>query len=44
MNGKWIEFLGGKDIQERYFKDSGNEITAFEHINLALAVLKQNRT
>lgn len=35
------EFLSDKDIQKRYFSDCNNELTAFEHINYALAVLKK---
>ena len=29
-----------KDMQERYFSDCNDDITAFEHVNYALAVLK----
>ncbi|MGN0797774.1 MAG: SAM-dependent methyltransferase [Christensenellales bacterium] len=32
------EFLSDKDMQERYFADS--DITAFEHVNYALTVIK----
>ena len=34
------EFLNDKDIQERYFNGRNDGLTAFEHINYALAVLK----
>ncbi|MDD6483298.1 MAG: SAM-dependent methyltransferase [Clostridiales bacterium] len=32
------EFLNEKDIQDRYFRDRTDTMTAFEHINYALAV------
>lgn len=35
------EFLNDKDIQERYFADHNDGLTAFEHINYALTVLKK---
>lgn len=34
------EFLTDAEMQERYFSDSRNEITPFEHVNYALAVFK----
>lgn len=34
------EFLSDKDMQDRYFSDCNEEITAFEHVDYALAVLK----
>lgn len=34
------EFLNDKEIQSRYFFQSAGEMTAFEHINYVLAVLK----
>ena len=35
------EFLNYNDIQERYFKNSDNDLTAFEHIDFILAVYKK---
>ena len=35
------EFLNRDEINSRYFSDCQNEMTAFEHINYALAVLKR---
>lgn len=34
------EFLSDKDIQDRFFSNQNNELTAFEHINYALVVKK----
>ncbi|MGM9550663.1 MAG: SAM-dependent methyltransferase [Clostridia bacterium] len=34
------EFLSDKDIQDRFFSDCNSELSAFEHINYALAVKK----
>lgn len=34
------EFLNDKDMQERYFSSCDDEVTAFEHVNYALAVFK----
>lgn len=36
------EFLSDKDIQNRFFANRDDELTAFEHINYALAVLKKD--
>lgn len=33
------EFLNRDEIQNRYFSECNNEMTAFEHINFAQAVL-----
>lgn len=35
------EHLNDNEIQNKYFKSCDNELTAFEHINLILAVLKK---
>ena len=35
------EFLNYNDIQERYFKNFDNDLTAFEHIDFILAVYKK---
>lgn len=44
MLGKYdfyiYEFLNSQDIQSRYFAENADGITAFEHIDYALAVLK----
>ena len=37
------EFLNDKDIQQRYFERCTDKMTAFEHINFALAVLKSEK-
>lgn len=34
------EFLNDKEMQDRYFSDQKGEMTAFEHVNYALAVFK----
>ncbi len=36
------EFLNDTDIQNRYFSGCSDKLTAFEHINYALAVIKKN--
>ena len=35
------EFLSDRDMQDLYFSGRENEITAFEHVDYALAVIKR---